>query len=162
MGDRKGKLTLRGRRVDGALVLEVADTGPGIPSEIQGRLFQSFVTAGKKDGTGLGLAIVKKIVEEHGGTITVRSGPEGASFRLTIPEGKVARGSGTPSPPASARPSVSAVPAPRAAPRRPVKHSVRRAPAGPAVKRPREAQAKRGRGAGRGPKGARASRQTKK
>ena len=50
-----------------------SDTGPGIPKEIEHRLFQSFVTSGKKGGTGLGLAIVKKIVDEHGGTITVHS-----------------------------------------------------------------------------------------
>jgi signal transduction histidine kinase/putative methionine-R-sulfoxide reductase with GAF domain len=97
MTPRGGTLTLGGRRDDGALVLSVADTGPGIPAEIEGRLFQSFVTAGKKDGTGLGLAIVKKIVEEHGGTVTVRSSPEGAAFRLTLPEapGVTPRGPGS-------------------------------------------------------------------
>jgi len=47
--------------------------GQGIPKEIEGRLFQSFVTAGKAGGTGLGLAIVKKIVEAHEGIMDVRS-----------------------------------------------------------------------------------------
>ena len=67
------------------LVVSVSDTGPGIPKEIEHRLFQSFVTSGKKGGTGLGLAIVKKIAEEHGGTISVQSSSRGATFKLRIP-----------------------------------------------------------------------------
>lgn len=64
-----------------------ADTGCGIPEEIRGRLFQSFVTAGKKDGTGLGLAVVKKIVAEHDGTIEVQSQPnQGTTFTITLPK----------------------------------------------------------------------------
>src|SRR5262249_13017186 len=55
------------------LVLTFTDTGPGIPREIEHRLFRSFVTANKKGGTGLGLAIVKKIAEDHGGAVSVRS-----------------------------------------------------------------------------------------
>src|SRR5439155_26304083 len=55
------------------LVLELTDSRPGIPEEIQDRLFESFVTRGKKNGTGLGLAIVKKIVAEHGGDVTFRT-----------------------------------------------------------------------------------------
>ena len=68
------------------LSITVADTGPGIPKEIEGRLFQSFVTSRKKGGTGLGLAIVKKIVEEHGGTVSVRSSARGAAFTLRLPQ----------------------------------------------------------------------------
>lgn len=55
------------------LVVEFKDTGPGIPEDIQPRLFQSFVTKGKTNGTGLGLAIVKKIVDEHHGHIHVET-----------------------------------------------------------------------------------------
>ena len=64
------------------LVVSVSDTGPGIPKEIEHRLFQSFVTSGKKGGTGLGLAIVKKIAEEHGGTISPQSSSRRATFQL--------------------------------------------------------------------------------
>jgi signal transduction histidine kinase/putative methionine-R-sulfoxide reductase with GAF domain len=71
---------------DDTLLLTFSDTGPGIPKEIEHRLFQSFVTSGKKGGTGLGLAIVKKIVEEHGGSITVQSSSRGATFKLRIPQ----------------------------------------------------------------------------
>lgn len=86
MSERGGELKVTGELVKGDLILQVADTGPGIPKEIEGRLFQSFVTAGKSGGTGLGLAIVKKIAEEHGGSVTVSSSPEGATFVLRLPQ----------------------------------------------------------------------------
>jgi signal transduction histidine kinase len=86
MGERGGRLTLGAKLEGSELVIVVSDTGPGIPKEIEGRLFQSFVTAGKRGGTGLGLAIVKKIVEEHGGRIAVRSSSAGTTFELTFPQ----------------------------------------------------------------------------
>lgn len=86
MAERGGKLTIRAREEKGDVVISVADTGPGIPKEVEGRLFQSFVTSGKKGGTGLGLAIVKKIVEEHGGTVCVYSSEAGTTFELRIPQ----------------------------------------------------------------------------
>ncbi len=70
------------------LVFEFTDDGPGIPEELEGRLFEPFATSGKREGTGLGLAIVKKIVEEHGGTVTceTRRGPvHGTSFVVRLP-----------------------------------------------------------------------------
>src|SRR5262249_24998591 len=73
------------RDSEGAVVITFTDTGPGIPKEIEHRLFESFVTSGKKGGTGLGLAIVKKIAQEHGGTISVNSTPKGATFQLRLP-----------------------------------------------------------------------------
>jgi signal transduction histidine kinase len=67
------------------LVFEVADSGGGIPAELEGRLFGLFASA-KQGGTGLGLAIVKKIVEEHGGTITYQSRRgEGTCFTIRMP-----------------------------------------------------------------------------
>jgi signal transduction histidine kinase/putative methionine-R-sulfoxide reductase with GAF domain len=88
MGPKGGKFTIRVTRDpgDGALVVSFTDTGPGIPKEIEHRLFQSFVTSSKKGGTGLGLAIVKKIAAEHGGSIVVRSSSRGATFTLRIPQ----------------------------------------------------------------------------
>jgi signal transduction histidine kinase len=88
MGSKGGKFVIKVTRDkdDGALVVTFSDTGPGIPRAIEHRLFQSFVTSGKKGGTGLGLAIVKKIAEEHGGTITVQSSGRGATFKLRIPQ----------------------------------------------------------------------------
>lgn len=86
MAERGGVLRIEARLEGTQLVVRVMDTGPGIPKEIEGRLFQTFVTAGKKGGTGLGLAIVKKIVEEHGGQVRVRSTSGGAVFELSIPQ----------------------------------------------------------------------------
>jgi signal transduction histidine kinase len=88
MGKKGGKFIVKVTRdkQDGALLVTFSDTGPGIPKEIEHRLFQSFVTSGKKGGTGLGLAIVKKIAEEHGGTIAVQSSSRGATFKLRIPQ----------------------------------------------------------------------------
>jgi signal transduction histidine kinase len=63
-----------------------SDTGVGIPEEIEGRLFQAFATAGKKEGTGLGLAIVQKIVHEHEGEISYDSKKgEGTTFTIVLP-----------------------------------------------------------------------------
>ena len=85
MGDG-GEMFIRIQDDDGYVVFEFQDTGPGIPPEIQEKLFESFVTGGKKSGTGLGLAIVKKIVDEHRGHIELESAMgKGATFRIKIP-----------------------------------------------------------------------------
>jgi two-component system NtrC family sensor kinase len=71
---------------NGQLQIEVADNGPGIPSEIEIRLFEPFVTCGKSDGTGLGLAIVRQIVQSHDGIVTVESTAGGAVFKIRVPQ----------------------------------------------------------------------------
>jgi two-component system sensor kinase FixL len=69
----------------GEVVVEIADTGPGIPDEIAAQLFRPFVTT-KPNGMGIGLSISKRIVESHGGTISVeRNANGGATFRFTLP-----------------------------------------------------------------------------
>jgi signal transduction histidine kinase len=81
-----GRFALSVDREKDELVFTFADTGPGIPEEIAGKLFESFVTAGKKSGTGLGLAIVKTIAEEHGGTVSFKSKPlKGTTFEVRLP-----------------------------------------------------------------------------
>ncbi len=87
MGEKGGTFTIKSTRDrDGVLVFAFTDTGPGIPKEIEHRLFRSFVTSGKEGGTGLGLAIVRRIAEEHGGSVEVSSTPRGATFRIRLPE----------------------------------------------------------------------------
>jgi signal transduction histidine kinase/putative methionine-R-sulfoxide reductase with GAF domain len=66
------------------LVWTVRDTGPGIPDQVRGRLFELFAT-GRKGGTGLGLAIVKKILDDHRGTIRPETGPSGTTFVIRLP-----------------------------------------------------------------------------
>ncbi len=71
------------------LVLELSDEGPGVSPEIRDRVFEPFVTLGKKRGTGLGLAVARRFVEDHGGSLELLASPEppahGARFRLAVP-----------------------------------------------------------------------------
>jgi signal transduction histidine kinase/putative methionine-R-sulfoxide reductase with GAF domain len=81
-----GTFTWTVKREGEKLVFECADTGPGIPKEMEGKLFESFASHGKADGTGLGLAMAAKIVEAHCGKIECRSSPgQGAAFRIELP-----------------------------------------------------------------------------
>jgi two-component system phosphate regulon sensor histidine kinase PhoR len=90
-GRAKGRVTVKGRTVNGHVELCVADNGPGIPSEARERIFERFYRIDKArsreaGGTGLGLAIVKHIVQSHGGKVWVESGPgQGAQFYFTLP-----------------------------------------------------------------------------
>ncbi len=82
-----GTFKLAAEEENGEIVFSLADTGSGIPPEIQDKLFDSFVTSGKEGGTGLGLAIVKKVVEEHKGRIEVHSKPgKGTTFKIYFPK----------------------------------------------------------------------------
>jgi nitrogen fixation/metabolism regulation signal transduction histidine kinase len=72
------QIILATENTDGALRLMVRDNGTGIPEQLLGRLFEPYMTS-KQKGTGLGLAIVKKIVEEHGGKITIENQPSGGT-----------------------------------------------------------------------------------
>jgi two-component system NtrC family sensor kinase len=85
-----GTLTLRSRPgvAPGAVEVEIADTGVGIPRENLTRLFDPFFTT-KSTGTGLGLAVTYGIIERHGGTIEVKSEVgRGSAFTLIFPAAK--------------------------------------------------------------------------
>ncbi len=82
-----GKLSIRTRPLDGAVLLEVSDTGVGMSEEVHARAFEPlFTTKPQGKGTGLGLAICSDFVGAMGGRIEVESRPgEGATFRVTLP-----------------------------------------------------------------------------
>ncbi|MBI4891153.1 MAG: hypothetical protein HY821_11055 [Acidobacteria bacterium] len=78
-----GKVTIRTYSRDGQVVLEVEDSGPGIPEELRERIFDPFFST-KEASRGLGLAAVQAIVQAHGGDIQWESG-ESTIFRLAFP-----------------------------------------------------------------------------
>jgi two-component system nitrogen regulation sensor histidine kinase NtrY len=79
-----GTLTLRTRDEDGKLLIEVADTGPGLTPEECAQIFTPYYTS-KQHGTGLGLAIVQSVVSDHGGRVRVQSAPgQGTTFVIEL------------------------------------------------------------------------------
>lgn len=92
-----GRVTLRVQPRDAYVVMEVADTGIGIPESEQPRLFERFFRASNArmqaiPGTGLGLAIVKEIAEAHGGALEFETTEgKGSSFRLVLGGGRPMR-----------------------------------------------------------------------
>lgn len=83
----KGKITVRTFEKDGALVVEIADTGKGMSEDTIRRAFDpGFTTKGSGIGTGLGLSIVHQIIEGHGGKVEIDSRlGQGTTFRLILP-----------------------------------------------------------------------------
>jgi signal transduction histidine kinase len=72
--------------VQGGVEIRVGDNGRGIPDLIRGQLFEPFISHGKENGTGLGLTVVQKIVQDHGGDVTVeKTSSDGTVFRLLLP-----------------------------------------------------------------------------
>jgi two-component system, NtrC family, sensor histidine kinase HydH len=80
-----GWITFRSRHEDGQVKVSITDTGEGMPPEVLDNLFNPFYTT-KVKGTGLGLAVCSRIIEDHGGTISVSSAQgEGSTFTFTLP-----------------------------------------------------------------------------
>ena len=86
-----GTIEVGAKSIEDCALVEITDTGIGIPKEEQSKIFDEFYRATnakrtERDGTGLGLSIVKYIVERHGGQIHVESKEGcGTAFRLTLP-----------------------------------------------------------------------------
>ncbi|HEY3523813.1 MAG TPA: response regulator, partial [Candidatus Limnocylindrales bacterium] len=85
-----GRIVVEGRPTDGGYELAVVDSGVGIAPEDQGTVFEEFRQVGqgaqRTDGTGLGLALTRRLVEAHGGRISVESTPgEGSRFAVVLP-----------------------------------------------------------------------------
>jgi C4-dicarboxylate-specific signal transduction histidine kinase len=84
-GDRTPRLEVDTGSESGMVEIVVGDSGPGIPSEAEGRVFEPYVTT-KPQGTGLGMAIAYRIVSEHGGFIDAENRAEGgARVRIRLP-----------------------------------------------------------------------------
>ena len=79
-----GEIRIGARKADNCVLIEVEDTGPGIPRGIRDRLFEPFVTAGKEDGLGLGLALSRQTVLDHGGDMWAEPAA-GAFFTIRLP-----------------------------------------------------------------------------
>jgi signal transduction histidine kinase len=90
--ENDGRIGLIARQVDGVVEIRVRDTGIGIPSELQPRIFDMFTqlnhrTGRPQSGLGIGLALVRKLLEMHGGTVTAFSEGNGlgSEFLITLP-----------------------------------------------------------------------------
>ena len=92
-----GVVTIRATRTPTSLVLEFADTGPGIPSDESPRIFEAFFQGqqeqgGQVAGTGIGLSVVMECIQAHDGSVELLNTGEfsGAHFRIHIPQEKEA------------------------------------------------------------------------
>jgi signal transduction histidine kinase len=80
------QIRITGRREGAVAIVEVSDTGPGVPPKAREHLFEAFQTSGRPGGSGLGLAIAAELVRAHGGDIHLVEGTIGATFRIVIPD----------------------------------------------------------------------------
>jgi len=78
-----GEITIRITDLESEVEIQVEDSGDGVPTEIISRVFEPLFTT-KKKGTGLGLASCKSIVEQHGGSISVKNKP--SIFTIKLPK----------------------------------------------------------------------------
>jgi len=84
--DGQGEILIETRAEGGEVEVAIQDNGPGIPPEIAARIFEPFYTTkAKGEGTGLGLSISARIVEKHGGTISLDSRPGRTRFEVRLP-----------------------------------------------------------------------------
>jgi hypothetical protein len=85
-----GEIGIAAREEDEAWVIEVTDTGPGLPDKAREHLFTPFQGGARKGGSGLGLAIAAELVRGHGGTLALgHTGPGGTCFTIRLPKGEL-------------------------------------------------------------------------
>ncbi len=87
---KRDQIRIIGRREGSVVVLQVSDTGPGIPERARAHLFEPFQSSARRGGTGLGLVIAAELIQAQGGEIRLLDGTIGAAFRVTIPDRPVA------------------------------------------------------------------------
>jgi len=80
------QIRIMGRREGSVTILEVSDTGPGVPERARAHLFEAFQGSAREGGTGLGLAIAAELVRAHGGELRLTEGTIGATFWISIPD----------------------------------------------------------------------------
>ncbi len=85
-GQPTTQIRITGRREGTVAIIEVSDTGPGVPPASRENLFKAFQTSGRPGGSGLGLAIAAELIGAHGGEIHLVEGTIGATFRITVPD----------------------------------------------------------------------------
>jgi signal transduction histidine kinase len=81
-----GEIDVAARREGSVTVIDVADSGPGVPERARAHLFEAFQSVSRKGGSGLGLAIAHELVQAHGGPIALVNNEGGATFRVTSPD----------------------------------------------------------------------------
>ena len=85
MGDQGGTLKITARKTESAALLEISDTGPGIPKDIQDKIFNLYFTT-KKAGSGIGLAMTYRVLQLHNGALEFETeANKGTTFRLQVP-----------------------------------------------------------------------------
>jgi signal transduction histidine kinase len=84
-GQKNARLILRVRTDGGSALVEVEDTGPGVPEPLRERIFEAFFSTKGENGNGLGLWISAEIARLHGGELVALAGAAGALFRLSLP-----------------------------------------------------------------------------
>ncbi len=79
------KIILNLSEQDQSIVIDIKDTGPGLPEKAQQHMFEAFKGSYRKGGTGLGLAIAAEIIHAHNGEISYQNGESGAHFQIKLP-----------------------------------------------------------------------------
>src|ERR1700719_540175 len=82
---KRDQIRIIGRREGAVVVLQVSDTGPGIPERARAHLFEPFLSSARRGGTGLGLAIAAELIQAQGGEIRLLDGTIREAFRIMIP-----------------------------------------------------------------------------
>ncbi|MEM8985902.1 MAG: HAMP domain-containing sensor histidine kinase [Pseudomonadota bacterium] len=85
--DRRGQIRINAALSGSDALIDISDTGPGLPPKAQDHLFEPFKGSARPGGSGLGLAIAAELARAHGGAVSLLStGPEGTVFRIRLPQ----------------------------------------------------------------------------